>query len=124
MLMTWGTSPKRGQKMRLKAQLATLLVAQLLTLVVTLLLSLMLRASGRAVPPAGFAIFGAVTLIMAYRWVRVDAKKAFVAAVDAGEVGIDGSPPRVNYILPICSRRWLVLLYVQLHPELIDGDCA
>ncbi|SAL08016.1 hypothetical protein AWB81_08510 [Caballeronia arationis] len=59
---------------------------------------------------------------MAYVWVRVDAKKAFLAAVDTRQVGTDGTPPPITYISPICSRRWLVLLYVQLHPELIDID--
>lgn len=119
-----GQTMKAGGKMRLKAQLATWLVAQLLTLAVTSLLSIALHASGQDVPLTGFAIFGALTVVMAYVWVRLDAKRAFVAAVDTRQVGIDGIPPRITFISPICSRRWLVLLYVQLHPELIDSDFA
>lgn len=113
---------KASEKMRFKAQLVTWLAAQLLTLAVTSLLSITLHASGQDVPAIAFAIFGALTLVMTYVWVRVDAKKAFVAAVETRQVGTAGTPVRVIYISPICSRRWLVLLYVQLHPELIDID--
>lgn len=113
---------KASEMMRLKAQLAAWLVAQLLTLAITSLFSIALHASGQEVPRTAFAIFGALTLVMAYFWVRADARQAFVAAVSKHQVGTDGRPPHVTYISPIFPRRWLVLLYIQLHPELIDSD--
>jgi hypothetical protein len=123
MVINWmGDTMKAGAVMRLKAQLATWLVAQILTLAITSLLSIALHATGQMVPRTAFSIFGAVTLVMAYIWVRVDAKKAFAMAVTRRQVGTDGTPPHVTYISRACSHRWLVLLYLQLHPELIDCD--
>ena len=112
---------KANELMRFKAQLTIWLVAQLLTLAIASLLSVGLHVSGQDVPATAFAIFGAFTLVMAYVWVRVDAKKAFAAAVSMRQVTTHGAPPHITYISPSCPRRWLVLLYVQLHPELIDS---
>lgn len=117
-----GDTMKACAIMRFKAQLTTWLVAQLLTLAITSLLSIALHASGQRVPATAFAIFGAATLLMAYMWVRVDARNAFAIALATRLVGTSGTPPHVIYISPACSRRWLVLLYIQLHPKLIDND--
>lgn len=113
---------KASDALRFKAQLTIWLVAELLTLAITLLFSVALHASGQDVTATAFSIFGALTLVMAYIWVRVDAKKAFAVAVAMRQVSADGTPPHITYISRSFPHRWLVLLYVQLHPELIDSD--
>ncbi|VXC17757.1 conserved hypothetical protein [Burkholderia sp. 8Y] len=80
------------------------------------------QKNGEEVPETIFAAFGTLTLLMAYVWVRGDARGAFSAAVKTRQVGTVGAPPRLVYISQNCARRWLVLLYVELHPELIDPD--
>jgi hypothetical protein len=113
---------KTSDTLRFKAQLTIWLVAELLTLAITFLFSVTLHASGQDVPATAFATFGVLTLLMAYIWVRVDARKAFAVAIEMRQVSTDGTPPHITYISRSFPQRWLVLLYVQLHPELIDSD--
>ncbi|WP_322014165.1 hypothetical protein [Paraburkholderia sp. J12] len=65
-----------------------------------------------------FVAFGALTMPATMRWLRFDAKKAYETAASRQFLGFDGIPPRVISIANDCPGRWLVLLHIQMHPEL------
>jgi len=65
-----------------------------------------------------FVAFGAATMPAAMAWLSADAKKAYETAASRRFVGFDGIPPKVISIADDCPGRWLVLLHIQLHPEL------
>lgn len=73
----------------------------------------------------GWSVLPSIDLLaLAHRWVLVDADNAFKAAVSKGHVLLAGASPHVTYIDSAFPGRWLVVLHVQLHPELIDAGFA
>jgi hypothetical protein len=60
------------------------------------------------------------TVLLAHRWILVDVRKAFDKAVAQHHVVLEGSPPHIMQIERTFPGRWLAVLYIQLHPELID----
>lgn len=70
--------------------------------------------------PAAFLSFGAVTTLLAAGWIRHDAGRAFQFAAEHCYLGFEGSPPRVISIAQDCPKRWLVLLHIELNPDLIS----
>ena len=113
---------KQVRKARVRAQLTGLLVAALLAEAVALGLTIASQATIGNIPPAAFGASGGLTILLARRWVLVDARKAFSAAVERHQALVEGTPPQIIYMARACPRRWLVVLHVQLHPELIDAD--
>ncbi len=105
-----------------KARLVVLLAALQVTQVTVLIASVLVGLAGTSVPRVPFALFAFATFVLARRWVIADAAKAFSDAVRNGQVRLSGTPPRIISIAPSLSRRWLVLLYVQLHPALLNSE--
>lgn len=70
--------------------------------------------------PAAFMTFGALTTLLAAGWIRYDAGRAFQFAADHHYLGFEGDPPRVISIAQDCPKRWLVLLHIELNPDLIS----
>jgi hypothetical protein len=68
-----------------------------------------------------FITFGALTTLLAAGWVRHDANRAFRFAAEHQYLGFEGDPPRVISIAQDCPKRWLVLLHIELNPDLIRG---
>jgi hypothetical protein len=50
----------------------------------------------------------------------VGVRKAFDKGVAQHHVVLEGSPPHIMQIERTFPGRWLAILYIQLHPELID----
>ena len=111
--MTW--DPK---KERLKGQLMLATYAFLANEILAWALSFLVIAIYPGMQRWWFIAFGAVTMPAAMSWLCVDAKKAYETARSQRFLGVDGIPPRVISIADDCPSRWLVLLHIQMHPEL------
>ncbi|WP_321859141.1 hypothetical protein [Paraburkholderia tropica] len=111
--MTW--DPKRE---RLKGQLMLAVYALLANEILAWVLSFLVIAIYPGMQRWWFIAFGAVTMPVAMGWLCIDAKKAYEAARSRRFLGFDGIPPRVISIADDCPGRWLVLLHIQMHPEL------
>ncbi|WP_454808354.1 hypothetical protein [Paraburkholderia fungorum] len=111
---------KAAPGLRLKAQLTTLLVAGCITEMCALVLSILAGLTVGDMSPTAFGLFGGATVLLAHRWVLVDVREAFDKAVAQHHVVLEGSPPHIVQIARTFPGRWLAMLYVQLHPELID----
>lgn len=70
--------------------------------------------------PAAFMTFGAFTTLLIAGWIRYDADRAFQFAAQGRHLGFEGDPPRVISIAQDCPKRWLVLLHIELNPDLIS----
>lgn len=70
--------------------------------------------------PAAFMSFGALTTVLAAGWIRHDAGRAFRFAAENRYLGFEGNPQRVISIAQDCPKRWLVLLHIELNPDLIS----
>ncbi|EGD05998.1 hypothetical protein B1M_03589 [Burkholderia sp. TJI49] len=108
--------------MRLKAELQVLVVAGLVTEAAALCFSSVTQAATGEVHPFAFGLFCAMTFALVHRWVLADADDAFKTAVLNCHVQLEGTPPHITYIDSTCPRRWYVLLYIFIRPELIDQD--
>lgn len=87
-----------------------------------LLLYVFARLTVGEISPAAFGLFGGATVLLAHRWILVDMRRAFDKAVAQHHVVLEGSPPHIMKIAPTFPGYWLAMLYIQLHPELIDED--
>ncbi|MGF6656229.1 hypothetical protein OKW34_006819 [Paraburkholderia youngii] len=65
-------------------------------------------------------IFSCVTCGLVSHWLRADAHRAWCDAVEKGYVGPrhGGNDEDVLNIAEKCPRRWLVVLHIELNPEL------
>jgi hypothetical protein len=70
--------------------------------------------------PAAFMSFGALTTLLAAGWIRRDAGRAFRFAAEHHYLGFEDNPPRVISIAQDCPKRCLVLLHIELNPDLIS----
>ena len=109
---------KSALLVKLKAQLSIALIAGAIVQVSALLLCATVDLTEDAVSPTTLALYGAATVLLIYRWVISDARRAFRAAVRMRYVILEGSPPHINWVCPNFPGRWLTLLHIRLHPEL------
>ncbi|MFM0197983.1 hypothetical protein PQQ65_33410 [Paraburkholderia strydomiana] len=109
---------------RLKARLTVLLAALVITEVSALVFSLAATLTTGGISPVAFDLFSAATLLLAQRWVRLDARRAFGTAVRKRYVILAGTPPRIIRVSPTFPGRWLALLHIRLHPELVEDKGA
>ncbi|WP_027803598.1 hypothetical protein [Paraburkholderia dilworthii] len=107
---------------KLKAQWTVALIAGAIAQVSALLLSATVDLGAHAVSPTALILYGAATVLLTYRWVIFDARKAFNAAVNKRYVIVEGSPPHICWICPAFPGRWLACLHIRLHPELGEGQ--
>ncbi|SIT41464.1 conserved exported hypothetical protein [Paraburkholderia piptadeniae] len=64
-------------------------------------------------------IFSCVTYVLVGYWLQADARRAWCNAKDEGYIGTRHA--RYDDVLKIadnCPRRWLVVLHIELNPEL------
>lgn len=108
--------------MRLKGELTILSLSVTLAAVAAYLLSILVNVSEWPQAPAAFILFGAMTTLLLGPWIRADAAKAYNAALRQHYLGLEGTPPRIVSIANDCPSRWLVLLHIQLHPELTEPE--
>lgn len=111
---------RAGRRLKLKAQLTIALVAGCITQACALLLYIVSGLTVGEISPTAFGLFGATTVLLAHRWIFVDMRKAFDRAVSQHHVVLEGQPPHITKIAPAFRGYWLAMLYIQLHPELID----
>lgn len=64
--------------------------------------------------------FDGATVLLTHRWILVDVHKASDRAVAQHQVVLKGSPPHIRQVAGTFPGRWLAVLYIELHPELID----
>ena len=115
-----GVDMKAAPRLKLKAQLTIALVAGCITQACALLLYIVSGLTVGEVSPTAFGLFGGTTVLLAHRWIVVDMRKAFSRAVEQHHVVLEGQPPHIIKIAPTFRGHWLTMLYIQLHPELID----
>jgi len=105
---------------KLKAQLTVAVIAASIAETSAIVLSLAVDLNAGAVPPTALVLYGAATVLLGYRWVLSDARRAFDAALRQRHVVVEGCPPRIISIRPTFRGRWLACLHIRLHPELGD----
>lgn len=110
--MTWD-----AKKERLKGQMLLVAYALLANEVLAWAFSFLAIAIYPAMQRWWFMALGAVTMPVAMTWIGRDAKRAYETAAHERFLGFDGIPPRVVSIADNCPSRWLVLLHIQMHPE-------
>ncbi|MFM0197821.1 hypothetical protein PQQ65_32490 [Paraburkholderia strydomiana] len=106
----------------LKARLTVLLAALVITEVSALIFCVAATLTTGGISPVAFDLFSAATLLLAQRWVCLDARTAFGTAVRIRYVILAGEPPRISRIAATFPGRWLALLHIRLHPELSGGE--
>ena len=111
--MTWDTKTEQ-----LKGQVMLVTYALLANEVLALAFSFLAIAIYPGMQRWWFLALGAVTMPVAMAWISWDAKRAYETAALERFLGFDGFPPRVASIADNCPSRWLVLLHIQMHPEL------
>jgi len=112
-VMTW--DPGRE---RLKGRLMLAGYALVADEVVAWALSIVLAGIHAGLPRWWLPAFGAAMMPLAMKWIAGEAQKACRRAVSQRFLGFEGVPPRVVSIANDCPGRWLVLLHIQMHPEL------
>lgn len=112
-VMTW--DPARE---RLKGRLMLAGYALVANEIMAWALSFMLTSVYPDLPRWWLLVFGAVMIPFAMEWISGDAEKAYKRAASQRFLGFEGVPPRVISIANDCPSRWLVLLHIQMHPEL------
>jgi len=112
-VMTW--DPARE---RLKGRLMLAGYALVANEIMAWALSVMLASVYPVLPRWWLLVFGALTMPLAMVWISGDAEKAYKRAASQRFLGFEGVPPRVISIANDCPSRRLVLLYIQMHPEL------
>lgn len=112
-VMTW--DPARE---RLKGRLMLAGYALIANEILAWALSFMLGSVYPGLPRWWLLVFGAVMIPFAMEWIEGDAEKASKRAASQRFLGFEGVPPRVISIANDCPSRWLVLLHIQMHPEL------
>lgn len=63
-------------------------------------------------------IFSCVTGALTGYWLRADARRAWRDALDQGYVSTRHASDDVLKIADDCPNRWLVVLYIELNPDL------
>ena len=111
--MTWDAN-----KERLKGQMMLVAYALLANEMLAWAFSFLAIAIYPGMQRWWFMALGAVTMPVAMTWIGRDAKRAYETAAHERFLGFDGIPPRVASIAENCPSRWLVLLHIQMHPEL------
>gem|GEM_PF-1606019 len=81
-------------------------------------LSFMLASVYPGLPRWWLLVFGAAMIPFAMEWISGDAESAYERAASQRFLGFEGVPPRVISIAGDCPSRRLVLLHIQMHPEL------
>ena len=112
---------KRGDRIRLRAKATVFGVALCVTEVLAFALLIVVRLFGIDISSIEFGAFGAVTTVLVAGWLKMDAQCAYDLADRSGFLDRDESRTKVRNVRKDCPKFWLVVLYLQLHPELMDG---
>ncbi|MFT4063655.1 hypothetical protein [Paraburkholderia sp.] len=112
---------KRGDRIRVRAKITVFGVALCVTEALSFVLSAVARIFAVDTSPVEFGIFGAITTVLVAGWLQMDAQRAYVVADRSGFLTRDETRTRVKSVKEGCPKLWLVVLYLQLHPELMDG---
>lgn len=105
-------------KMRLRGLATLFLISGMVTAVLSFLLSIALQRLSIGIATFPFAPFGAVTAVLTATWLRIDAKQAYEQANRSGCFQRNGTDMLIESMMKDCPKRWLVVLHLQLHPEL------
>jgi hypothetical protein len=112
---------KRGDQIRLRAKATVLAVSLCVTEGLAFILSTVARIFAVDASPVEFGIFGAVTTVLVSGWLQIDAQRAYTFADKSGFLNRNETRTRVKSVREDCPKLWLVVLHLQLHPELMDG---
>ncbi|MGP8491842.1 hypothetical protein ACT2FY_38285 [Paraburkholderia fungorum] len=112
---------KRGDRIRVRAKATVFGVALCVTEGLAFALSAIARIFAVDTSPVEFGIFGAVTTVLVAGWLQMDAQRAYTFADKSGFLNRDETRTRVKSVREDCPKFWLVVLHLQLHPELMDS---
>ncbi len=115
---------RKGEAIRTKLQAEAIVgfIAILLAELLTLLVMKIIPRSYSPMELSSLAAFGLVTAVLVGIWLRKDIERAYRFAVKHGYLRFDGQPPRIVGILDSCPRRWMVMLHIRMHPQLVGVD--
>jgi hypothetical protein len=111
---------KLGDKIRIRAKVTVFGVAICVTEGLAFILSSMARIFGVDTSAVEFGIFGAVTTVLISGWLQMDAERAYAFADKRGFLNRNEMRTKVMSVREDCPKLWLVVLHLQLHPELTE----
>lgn len=112
---------KHGDKIRIRAKATVFGVALCVTEGLAFVLSCAARIFDLDASAVEFGIFGAVTTVLVSGWVQMDAQRAYAFADKSGFLNRDDMRRNVTSVKEGCPKIWLVVLHLQLHPELMEA---
>jgi hypothetical protein len=112
---------KRDDRIRIRAKATVFGVALCVTEGLAFILSAVARLFDVVTSTVEFGMFGAVTTVLVAGWLKIDAQRAYVFADRSGFLNRDETRSRVKSVREDCPKFWLVVLHLQLHPELMDA---
>ncbi|MGY6258210.1 hypothetical protein ACXIVK_32590 [Paraburkholderia caledonica] len=111
----------KQNRVRLKARATVILLAVCGAQSLVFLLSAATQILAIDPPPLSFAVFGGVTAVLASVWIQEDAQHAFEVADRKGFLIRDDEHHRIRTVRRDCPKLWLVVLHLELHPELMES---
>lgn len=112
---------KRADRIRVRAKATVFGVALCVTEGLAFVLSAVARIFAVDTSAVEFGIFGAVTTVLVAGWLQMDAQRAYAYADRSGFLNRNETRTRVKSVKEDCPKFWLVVLHLQLHPELMDA---
>lgn len=100
-----------------KVVLVTLGVSQLMTIAFAVLANLV----GGELESGVALLFNFATCALVSFWLQADARRAYLDAKTKGYLGTRRTPDAEPVIDAHCPRRWLVILNIELNPQLLDA---
>lgn len=111
---------KRRDTIRLRARATVFGVALCVTEGLALVFSGVAQILSFDTSPVEFGLFGAITTVLVAGWLRMDAERAYTFADKAGFLTHEEGRRTVKSVQQGCPKLWLVMLHLQLNPELMD----
>lgn len=111
---------KRDDRIRIRAKATVFAVALCVTEGLAFVLSSGATIFEVDTSAVEFGIFGAVTTVLVAGWLEEDAQRAYVFADKRGFLNRNETRTKVMSVRKGCPKFWLVVLHLQLHPELME----
>jgi hypothetical protein len=109
---------KSDSMTRIRGAAKVAMIAMTTNEVMTIVFTEVARRIDPNVPPGTLQLFSFTSAVLVGIWFQSDAKRAYLLAQKNGYIVARGtSEPNVG-IRENCPNRWLVQLYLELHPSL------
>jgi hypothetical protein len=106
--------------MRMRGAVKVILIAGAINELLNSVFMYVAQQIDRGLPPVTATVFSFTTCAMVGFWFQADARRAYLFARDRGYIARVDATNRAPHIAANCPKRWLVVLYIELNPALVD----